>query len=365
MRKVLVLGGYGNFGKRIAEALVCSTVPVIIAGRNGEKARVLADELRQRYPNSPIESATIDAERDLMLKLQVALLPTVVINTCGPFQDKRYDVAEACIARKIHYIDLADGRAFVTGITSLDAAAKAAGVWVISGASTVPGLSSAVMEHYKSEFASIDSLRFGIAPGQKAERGLATTQGILTYVGKPLKPVAGDTKPRYGWQDMYRQDYPVIGTRWMANCDIPDLDLFPARYGIKRIQFSAGMENPLLHLGIWAMSWAVRWGLPLNLSRYAPFLLKASHWFDRFGSSDGGMHVIIKGTDANGQQHERRWFIMALNGDGPHIPCAPAIILAHKLASGTFPGAGATPCIGMVTLEEYMAELEPFNTKVF
>lgn len=364
MGKVLILGGYGNFGKRIAEALVRSAVPVIIAGRDGDKAHVLAADLRQRYPGTQIENATIDAERNLVAKLHT-LMPAVVVNTCGPFQSKRYDVAEACIAQKVHYIDLADGRAFVTGITALDALARAAGVWIISGASTVPGLSSAVLEHYRGEFAVIDSLRFGVAPGQKAERGLATTQSILTYVGRPLRIVSGDTKPRYGWQDIYRQDYPVLGSRWMANCDIPDLDLFPARYGIREIRFSAGMENPLLHLGMWALSWAVRLGLPLNLSRHAPFLLKASHWFDRFGSADGGMHMIIRGTDAERQPHERTWFIVALNGDGPQIPCVPAIVLARKLALGAFPGAGATPCIGMVTLEEYLAELGLFEVKAY
>ena len=42
------------------------------------------------------------------------------------------------------------------------------------------------------------SLRYGISPGQKAERGLATTEGILTYVGKPLRAFAGDDGPPYG-----------------------------------------------------------------------------------------------------------------------------------------------------------------------
>lgn len=362
MGKVLILGGYGNFGKRIAEALVRSDVPVIVAGRNRDKANALAADLQKKYPSSTIDAAVIDVEHDLQGSLR-ALRPAVVINTCGPFQLKQYDVAEACITQGMHYIDLADGRSFVTGITKLDAAAKQAGVWVISGASTVPGLSSAVLEHYKIYFSQIDSLRYGIAPGQQAERGLATTQGILTYVGKPLEQSSGSIKPRYGWQDLYRQAYPVLGGRWMANCDIPDLDLFPAHYGIKQVQFSAGMENPLLHFGIWALSWVVRLGLPLKLPRHAPFLLRASHWFDRFGSADGGMHMIMRGLDANGVPHERKWFIVALNGDGPQIPCVPAIILARKLASENLQGAGATPCVGMVSLEEYLKELEPFAIK--
>jgi hypothetical protein len=260
----------------------------------------------------------------------------------------------------VHSVDLADGRAFVNGATALDGKAKAAGVWVISGASTLPGLSSAVLEHYRREFAVIESLRYGISPGQKAERGLATTQAILTYVGKRLMPAPGDEKPRYGWQDLHRQIYPVLGGRFMANCDIPDLDLLPARYGVRKIQFSAGIEVSFLHFGLWALGWLVRLGAPLDLPRHAALLLRASHWFDRFGTADGGMHIIIRGRDANGHTHERRWFIIALNGDGPQIPCAPAIVLARKLAGGTMPGGGALACVGLVTLEECLAELKPY-----
>lgn len=356
---VLILGGYGNFGKRIAHALVGSGVPVIIAGRNQQKAEALAVTL-----GSLAKAEMVDAEHDLAAALE-RLKPCIVVNTCGPFQLKNYDVAEVCIRAGIHYIDLADGREFVTGITALDAQAKAAGVTVISGASTVPGLSSAVLEHFRDEFLQIDSLVYGISPGQKAERGLATTQGILTYIGKALKPVMGDTKPRYGWQDVYRQEYPELGGRWMANCDIPDLDLLPAHYGIKHIRFSAGMENIFLHLGIWCMSWLVRLGLPLHLEKYAPFLLHISHWFDHFGTADGGMHVIITGIGKNGQSHKRTWFIVARDGDGPQIPCVPAIILARKLATGGSLAAGAEHCVGMVTLEEYLEELKLFNIRTY
>ena len=43
--EVLVLGGYGNFGKRIARALSRHGVPVIVAGRDLAKAQALAADL--------------------------------------------------------------------------------------------------------------------------------------------------------------------------------------------------------------------------------------------------------------------------------------------------------------------------------
>ena len=357
-RSVLILGGYGNFGKRIARALVKAHVPVIIVGRDQAKAETIVAELGQLATY-----ATFDVNQALAVQLN-RLQPCAVVNTCGPFQTADYRVVETCIASGVHYIDLADARTFVTGITQLDAAAKAKGVCAISGASTVPSLSSAVLEHYKHEFASIDSLRFGISPGQKAERGLATTQGILTYVGKPLAAFAGHARA-HGWQDIHRQEYPYLGKRWMANCDIPDLDVLPAHYGIRSIQFSAGLELAPLHLGLWALSWLVRLGLPLNLPKHAATLLAASNWFDRFGSADGGMHVIIEGTAQDGTAHKRQWFIIAKDGYGPHIPTIPAIVLAKKIASGVLPALGAYPCVGQVTLHEYLAELNEYPVTIF
>jgi hypothetical protein len=353
---VLILGGYGNFGKRIAAALVGHRVPVILAGRSFANA-----EAQVRALDSPLaKAAAFDAREQLGAQLQ-ALRPSVVINTVGPFQSSDYSIAQACIAHGVHYVDLADGRDFVTGIVALDEAAKRAGVSVISGASTVPGLSSAVIEYYADEFDEIDELVYGISPGQKAERGLATTQGILTYVGKRLRPFAGVKSPVYGWQDLYRQDYPDLGWRWMANCDIPDLDLLPPRCGIKSIRFSAGLELSLLHLGLWGLGWLVRLGLPLDLPRHAGTLLKVSNLFNRFGSADGGMHMILRGRGHNGAPHERRWFIVAKNGDGPQIPCVPAILIARALARGEEMARGAHPCVGLISLEDYARQLSGYR----
>jgi hypothetical protein len=355
--KVLILGGYGNFGKRIARLLTRKGIAVIIAGRDSAKAAALAKAL----PPNLAEIAVFDAKSALLPQL-ASLKPHVVINTCGPFQNSDYGIARACIASGVHYIDLADGRDFVTGITQLDTEAKQRNVAVMSGASTVPALSSAVIEHFLPQFSAIDSMTFGIAPGQKAERGLATTQGILGYVGKKLKSCAG-YETRYGWQDLYRQHYPELGGRWMANCDIPDLDLLPGRYGIKRIRFSAGMEGPVIHFGLWLLSWGVRLGLPIDLPRHASALLKASNWFDVIGSADGGMHVILTGADRSGRPFTKQWFIIARDGDGPYIPTVPAVILAAKIISGAFVRAGAMPCVGMITLQEYLSELGHLKIK--
>jgi len=358
--KILILGGYGNFGWRISRSLAKADLSIIIAGRSQERATKLQTQLAAQFPAALIETACFDVHVDFAAHLQ-ELAPQTVIHTCGPFQDQDYSVAKICIENGVHYIDLADGRGFVGGISKLDAAARAKQVLVVSGASTVPGLSSAVVEHFQLEFSQIEQMVFGITPGQKAPRGLATTEGILSYVGKPLAPVVGQTKSRFGWQDLYRQAYPKLGRRWMANCDVPDLDLFPEKYGISQIRFSAGMENPVLHLGIWLMSWGVRLGLPLHLARHAAFYWKLSKWFDWMGTDHGGMHVCLRGKDRHGQAHQRTWFLLGLDNDGPNIPTSPALVLAKKLARNEIAFRGASACLGLVSLEELLQELSEFS----
>ena len=356
MKKVLILGGYGNFGKLIAYRLVNFNIKIIIAGRNKKEAQRIANKMK-------VESAVFDINKDLNTQLKI-LKPFIVINTCGPFQNLNYSIGKICIENKVHYIDLADGRDYVTGISELDELAKKNEVLCVSGASTVPCLSSAVIEKYKDSFSEINSIVYGISPGQKTPRGLATVKAVLSYIGKPIKSLH-ENKIRYGWQNIYMQKYPILGNRWMGNCDIPDLDLFPKKFGIKSIKFSAGMENIILHFGIWILSWIKRFGFPVNFEKYASLFLKLSNLFNIFGTANGGMHIIIDGKDLLGKSLKKKWFIIALNGDGPQIPCMPSSLLAKKLIDGNLNITGAIPCLSLISLDEYIDSLKQFNIKVF
>jgi hypothetical protein len=99
-------------------------------------------------------------------------------------------VAHAAIEVRCHYIDLADGRQFVAGISSLNAQALAAGVSVISGASSVPALSSAVVDRYLPRFARLDAIRMGISSGARAPgQGIPValmSQVIINALGEAL-----------------------------------------------------------------------------------------------------------------------------------------------------------------------------------
>ena len=251
------------------------------------------------------------------------------------------------------------------GITKLDTRAKERGITIISGASSVPCLTSALVDHYKGDFQKLQSLDYGITTAQKTNRGVATTAAILSYTGKPFPTlVDGTMKNIYGWQDLHLRKYPRLGWRLLGNCEVPDLALFPKRYpDLKTVRFYAGLEIPLIHLSLWVLSWLVRMGLIRNLVSMAPFLLKTSYLFDWLGSANSGFHMVLSGTGNDGKNKSVRFELTARSGDGPYIPCMPSIILAKKLAAAEMKTPGAYPCLGFITLNEYLTALSDLDIK--
>jgi saccharopine dehydrogenase-like NADP-dependent oxidoreductase len=360
--RVLILGGYGNFGKRIAESL--SSLPgitIIIAGRDLQKAQALCSALREKGMGATLEPAVIDINSSHFAAELQALSPDLVIHTSGPFQGQDYRVPEACISVSSHYIDLADDRRFVCDIKALNTKALDRGLLVVSGASSVPGLSSVVIDHFLDEFASLDEIDFAIAPGNRAERGEATVRGILSYTGHPF-PVLnkGEWVNRYGWMSPRKLSFgEVVGKRWLANVDIPDLELFPERYSpVKTVRFQAGLELPVLHFGLVFMAFWAKVGLIKDWSRFTRFIFNSSDYFTRWGTDTGGMKIMLSGRDKDNRFKKIHWLLCAENGVGPYIPTLSAIILAKKLIAGNIYKLGAIPCLGLFSLDDFDCEAE-------
>lgn len=359
VRRILVLGGYGNFGKRIVTSLCGSPdITLIIAGRNRAKAEALRQSLNKET-NAQLTTAELDIHSPTLAEQLRALQPDLLIHTGGPFQGQDYRVPEACIAVGCHYIDLADDRRFVCDIGQLDAAARSAGVLLVSGASSVPGLSSCVIAHFAERFARLDDIDFAIAPGNQAERGEATVSGILSYTGHPIRVWRdGAWAKVYGWmspRDMLFDQ--TIGKRPLANVDIPDLELLPLAYpSVRNVSFQAGLEIPLLHYGMYLMAWLARLGLVRDWSRWTTPIVRASEYFIRWGTDTGGMQINLRGLDHQQQPLHIKWVLGATDGIGPYIPTLSALILARKLITGELGTRGAMPCMNLYTMEDFAHE---------
>jgi hypothetical protein len=363
--RVVVLGGYGCFGARIARWLADDEgIDIVVAGRDATRAADTAAAI-SLAGGRRVDAAALDvAARDVAQRLR-ALEPALVIDATGPFQERDYGAARAAISVGAHYIDLADARRFVCGVRAIDDAARSRDRLVVSGASTVPGLTSAVVDAFAHEFDALASIDAGIAPGNRIAPGSATFAAVAAGLGQRFGVWRGSVwQPAHGWQRLRRHRYPMIaGGRWLADFDAPDLELFPERYpGVNSVEFGAGLELPPLHLGLWLLSWPVRWGWLRSLARQADRLRRIAGAFARHGSDTGAMHVTMEGY-RRARKLSVTWSLVARGGDGPQVPCTAAVVLARKLAAGTLAARGAMPCLGLFSLDECVRALADFDVR--
>ena len=218
---------------------------------------------------------------------------------------------------------------------------------VCSGASSVPGLSSAIIDHYLPEFSVLQHVDYAIATAQLTNQGLATTAAVLSYAGKPFTTLnQGKNKAIYGWQGLRLKSFWQLGRRFLGNCAIPDLALFPKRYPtLSSINFKASLELKPLHLMLWCMSWMVRMRLLPSLDKLAMPMLKLSRLFDVFGNNNTGFYMTMTGLSPKKKEQKIHFEIYAQKGDGLYIPCIPAILLTEKLCDERLNQTGAMACM--------------------
>ena len=367
MSKILVLGGTGQFGERICRRLAGSPdTEIIITSRSQSKADALAREIRAESQLAQISAAALNRDAANFEDELQHLAPQVLIHTAGPFQGQDYRVARACIAARCHYIDLADGREFVTEIRSLDAAARKAGVLIVSGASTLPGLSSVVIKELQPRFSDIESIESSIAPGHRSPRGQGTVAAVLSYCGHPFKTLRdGEWRTVYGWQDLRWQRYPALGRRLSAACDVPDLSLLPEYVsGVTTVSFHAALEAPWEQLSLWIMSWLTRMRIVSDWTRHAQLFAAVGGRLMMFGSDRGGMHLRVAGIGKDGDRIAYTWYLTAERNHGPEVPCTPSIVLARKLLRGELGIRGATPALNLFSIGEFMDEMSEFAVDI-
>lgn len=361
MRRVLLIGGTGVFGRRLARHL--AAVPgleLLVTSRDASKARALASGI------TPVAGTTIsglgfDHRRDPGGEM-ARLAPWLVIDASGPFQGAGYDVPRAALSAGAHVVDLADARDYILGYgAALDELARERGLVALAGASSTPALSSAAVTALTEGWQRIDSIDIAITPGGRSEVGGAVIAAILSYAGRPI-PIwrEGALQETHGWLDSRRIAMPGLGRRRVAAVETVDPEwVGPSLKVRSRIAFRAGLESPIEQWGIMALAWLARHGAIGTLDALIPALLWARR-ITRLPTSDrGGMLVEVGGLDAVGRLRRSRWSLLAERGDGPHVPTLPAAAALRALLDGRL-APGARSAAGALTLAEIEAEMAPY-----
>lgn len=353
---VLIVGASGVFGSRLARLLAGrQAFEVTLGGRTLGYIAPLQAELVGIDPQGKYKIVTLDRER-VTSKDLLTLGCQLVVDCSGPFQSMGTRLIEAAIAAGCHYVDLADSRSFVREIGRFDQEARTAGVAVISGASSSPCLSNAVLDHLAGNWARIDTIDCAIVPGNQTPKGKSVIEGILSWVGQPIRVFReAQWQTGAGWTGARTIAIAGVSRRRAMLAEVPDLDIIPERFTPRvRAGFDAGMELPLLNVLIGLAGLAVRLRLFRSARTFSAVGNLIANALDRFGSQDGGMLVEVAGLDGSGNPCRANWQLKASKGHGPYVPIGPAAAVIEKLLLSTELTSGATHAAGLVSLNEIL-----------
>lgn len=358
--RVLIVGGYGVFGGRLAGLLADEQrLTLLIAGRSQAKARAFVAGLAA---GAGREAAIFDRDGDLADQL-AALRPDLIVDASGPFQvygARPYRLIEAAIAAKVSYMDLADGAAFVDGVGAYDEAARAAGVFVLSGVSSFPVLTAAVVRHLADGLDEVASIESGIAPSPFAGVGENVIRAIAGYAGQPLRlRRAGKDATAYALTESRR--YVIrppgrtpLGSVRFSLVEVPDLRVLPREWPLVRdVWVGAGPTPEVLHRMLNLLSRLVSLGAVRSLLPLAGLFYRVMNTV-RWGEHRGGMYVKVDGV-RGGAAVVRSWHLLAEGSDGPLIPSMAVEAITRRVLDGRAPQAGARPATRALELADYDA----------
>ncbi len=358
--RILIVGGYGTFGGRLIELLENEDrLTLVVAGRSMQKAK---DYCASRGSvKAQLAPSVFDRTKDLSCQL-TDIKPDIVVDASGPFQDygrEGYALIEACIAQRISYLDLADGSEFVAGIENFDDIACRAGVFVLSGVSSFPVLTAAVVKHLSAAMTKVTSIQGGIAPSPYAGVGSNVIRAIAGYAGQEITvKQAGKAIKAYPLTSSLRYTiappgYLPLENKLFSLVDVPDLRVLADIWSQATIWVGAGPVPEILHRMLNIFAWLVRIRLLkslLPLADIMEFVIRHVRW----GEDRGGMFVEVRGED-KGNSVTRSWHLLAEGRDGPLIPSMAVECIIRKLLAGGKIEPGARAALSDITLEDYDA----------
>lgn len=177
MRKILVIGGYGDVGRStVKELLRLTTDPIVIGGRHVDNG----EEFIRTINDSRVTFQQIDIYDEKSYVNQLSSFSLVVM-CLGP---KKIDFAAYCLKKGIHYIDISASNQTMNELAKLPSASvNAQG---ILGVGICPGLSTLLVKDLADHFDEIEQTEISLLMGMGDGYGKDALRWLLDNLSQPF-----------------------------------------------------------------------------------------------------------------------------------------------------------------------------------
>jgi short subunit dehydrogenase-like uncharacterized protein len=179
----MIYGANGYTGELIAREAARRGLRPILAGRSAAAIVPLAKDLGLDHRVIALEDATaLDAALGAV---------ALVLHCAGPFARTSRPMVEACLRKRVHYLDITGEIEVFEACAARNAVARAAGVTLLPGTGFDVAPSDCLAAHLKSRLPTATHLALGFQVASSISRGTATTMvenihrgGVVRREGK-------------------------------------------------------------------------------------------------------------------------------------------------------------------------------------
>lgn len=310
---VLIVGGYGNVGRRIARLLADRLGErLFISGRHASRAARFAKTL-----GGGVRSRTINLE--LPDTYAPALADVVLVIMCLDTEDLKF--AHACIAEGVHYVDITASHEVIERLGFMNDLACAHSSTIVTSVGLAPGLTNLLAKH-SAQATDARRLDIHVLFGLGDRHGKAALEWMVDRLHRPfeISTMQGTRVVRAFEERSHAQFPPPFGERTTYGFDFSDQHTLPETLAVPSVStwttydkaWVARLLSRLAIMGVlrWTRYRFVRhcWVLILGALRCGS---------DRFA-------VSVEATDAANERHKIR-----LTASGTQEAHATAVVAAE------------------------------------
>ncbi len=226
---VLIYGASGYTGELVARHAHARKLRPVLAGRSSAPVTALAHELGFE--------ARVFALTDPAAVLKGLEGLRAVVHCAGPFSHTSRAMADACLAARVHYLDITGEAVVFESLAARDREARAQGVMLLPGAGFDVVPSDCLAAHLKRRLPTATSLSLAFhAAGAVLSRGTATTMVENLQSGGLVRRGGALTCVPSGWKtrriDFGRGARPAVTIPWgdvstaFHSTGIPDIEVY-------------------------------------------------------------------------------------------------------------------------------------------
>lgn len=175
----MIYGATGYTGRLVVQEAVRQGLAPVLAGRDASRLADLARPLGLETRVAPLNDPSVLARS--MDGIQA------VLNAAGPFSSTAAPVAAACLATRVHYLDLTGEIPVFQTLHRLDSAARERGILLLPGAGFIVIPSDCLAAHVSGRLPGARWLRLGISRSTLVSRGSARTMMELLDGGAQIR----------------------------------------------------------------------------------------------------------------------------------------------------------------------------------